>query len=122
VRCRDATASSFVDKVQGEVFARFHAVAVKCHSSVRNCEDEFFMISSLDVEENDEHALDFTLHVSRLFLSSLDFPCTAHVFFPEFLSNQCQGLRGAFSDNCAKFDAHSLSDPTRNRVRQDTPL
>jgi hypothetical protein len=29
VRCPDATASSFVAKVPGEVFAHFHAVAVK---------------------------------------------------------------------------------------------
>jgi hypothetical protein len=33
VRCRDATASSSVAKVQGEVFAHFHAVAIKCHST-----------------------------------------------------------------------------------------
>jgi hypothetical protein len=36
VRCRDATASSFVAKVRGEVFAHFHAFAVKLHSSMRN--------------------------------------------------------------------------------------
>jgi hypothetical protein len=36
VRCRDATASSFVAKVRGEAFAHFHAVAVKRHNSVRN--------------------------------------------------------------------------------------
>jgi hypothetical protein len=36
VRCRDATASSFVTKVRGEVFAHFHAVAIKRHSSVWN--------------------------------------------------------------------------------------
>jgi hypothetical protein len=35
VRCRDATASSFVAKVRGEVFAHFQAVAVKPHSSMR---------------------------------------------------------------------------------------
>jgi hypothetical protein len=34
--CRDATASSFVAKVRGEVFAHFHVVAVKRHSSMRN--------------------------------------------------------------------------------------
>jgi hypothetical protein len=28
VRCRDATASSFLAKVWGKVFAHFHAVAV----------------------------------------------------------------------------------------------
>jgi hypothetical protein len=36
VRCRDATASSFVVNVRGEVFAHFHAVAVKRNSSMRN--------------------------------------------------------------------------------------
>jgi hypothetical protein len=34
MRCRDATASSFVAKVQDEVFAHFHAVTVKRHSSI----------------------------------------------------------------------------------------
>jgi hypothetical protein len=34
VCCRDATAISFVTKVWGEVFAHFHAVAVKRHSSM----------------------------------------------------------------------------------------
>jgi hypothetical protein len=32
MRSPDATASSFVAKVRGEVFAHFHAVAVKRHS------------------------------------------------------------------------------------------
>jgi hypothetical protein len=36
VFCRDATARNFVAEVRGEVFARFYAVAVKCHSSVRD--------------------------------------------------------------------------------------
>jgi hypothetical protein len=36
VRCHDATASCFVAKVLGEVFAHFYAVAVKGHSSMRN--------------------------------------------------------------------------------------
>jgi Trm5-related predicted tRNA methylase len=37
VRCRDATASSFVAKVPDEVFAHFHGVAVKRRISMRNC-------------------------------------------------------------------------------------
>jgi hypothetical protein len=37
VRCRDATSSSFVTKVQGEVFTQFHAVTIKHHSSMQNC-------------------------------------------------------------------------------------
>jgi hypothetical protein len=36
LRCRDATASSFVVKVRDKVFTHFHAVAVKRHSSMRN--------------------------------------------------------------------------------------
>jgi hypothetical protein len=36
VRCRDATASSFVAKGRGEVFAYFHAVTVEVHSSMWN--------------------------------------------------------------------------------------
>jgi hypothetical protein len=36
VHCPDATASSFFAKVRGEVFAHFHAVTVKRHSSMRN--------------------------------------------------------------------------------------
>jgi hypothetical protein len=34
VLCRDATASSYVKKVQGAVFTHFHAVTVKCPSSM----------------------------------------------------------------------------------------
>jgi hypothetical protein len=30
------------------------------------CQDEFFVNNSIDVKENDEHALDLALHLSRL--------------------------------------------------------
>jgi hypothetical protein len=36
VRCRDATASIFVAKVGGEVFANFRAFTIKRHNSMRN--------------------------------------------------------------------------------------
>jgi hypothetical protein len=36
VRCHNATAISFIDKVLGEVFAHVHAVAIKRHSSMQN--------------------------------------------------------------------------------------
>jgi hypothetical protein len=36
VRCRDATISPFVITIRGEVFAHFHAVAIKRHSIMRN--------------------------------------------------------------------------------------
>jgi hypothetical protein len=36
VHCHDATASSFVTKVWGEVFSHLHAVTVHCHSSMQN--------------------------------------------------------------------------------------
>jgi hypothetical protein len=75
-----------------------------------------------DVNENDKHSLDFVLRLSCLFSVSvsLDCPCTAHAFFPERLSNHCQDLRSTFFEVCIKFNAHSLSDPSRNRVMPDT--
>jgi hypothetical protein len=61
VRCRDATASSFVAIVRGEVFAHFYAVAVKltvvCEIDCSVCHDEFFANNPLVVKENDEHTL-----------------------------------------------------------------
>jgi hypothetical protein len=36
VHCHDATASSYVAKVRGEVFTHFHAVAVKLCSNMQN--------------------------------------------------------------------------------------
>jgi hypothetical protein len=39
---------------------------------------------------------------------SLGFPCMAHVFFLECLSNHCQSLRRTLCDICTKSDAHSL--------------
>jgi hypothetical protein len=73
VRCRDAASISFVVKVRGEVFSHFQAVAVlftvACGIGCLAYQDEFFANNSLDVKENDEHALDFSLHLSRLFRS-----------------------------------------------------
>jgi hypothetical protein len=86
VYCHDATVSSFVARVQCEVFTHFHAVAVKHHSSMRNWlfgHSGWILWEPLD-DEDDEHTLEFTLYLSRLFSVSvsLDFPCTAHAFFP----------------------------------------
>jgi hypothetical protein len=35
---------------------------------------------------------------------SLDFPCKAHTFFPERMSNHCHCLGRTFSEICTKFD------------------
>jgi hypothetical protein len=55
VRCRDATASSFVAKVRGEMFAHFHTVAVNvtvvCVNESLAFQDEFFVKNLLDVKE-----------------------------------------------------------------------
>jgi hypothetical protein len=71
VGCLDATTSSFVAKVSGEVFSNFHAVTAKRKSSTQidclACQDEFFVNNPLDVKGNDEHALDFTRPLSRYF-------------------------------------------------------
>jgi hypothetical protein len=71
-----------------------------------DCQDEFFVNNLLDVEGNDEHALDFSLLLANLFSVSgtLDFPCTAYTFFSERLSDV------------------ALSDPLRNHMSPDTRL
>jgi hypothetical protein len=79
VHCSDATARSFVTNVRGEVFSHFHVVAVKRHSSMRNW---LFglpgrILSEQSVKENDEHALDFALHLPRHFRSR--WVCTFRV-------------------------------------------
>jgi hypothetical protein len=122
----------FVTKVRGEVFAHFHAVARKGHSSFRNwlfglqgpalCEQYPWFkrkwlacswLCSLPVSP---------FSVSVTFDAPFKYPCTAYAFFPERLSNHCQGLRRNLSKICTKFDADSQSDPSRNRLRPDTPL
>jgi hypothetical protein len=96
MRFRVATASSFVvAKVRGEVFSYFHAVAIivmlVCGTDCLAWKDELFVNNTLDVKENDEHALDFALHLSAFSVSvSSDFPCTAHGFFPESFSYHCR--------------------------------
>jgi hypothetical protein len=65
--------SHFFVKVRNGVFAYFYAVAVKCHISNRNwlfdLSRRIFMNNPLDVKENCKHALDYALHLSRLFRS-----------------------------------------------------
>jgi hypothetical protein len=71
VCCRDSTASSFVAKVWGEFFAHFYSVAIKvtvvCGIDCLACQDEFFVNNPLDVEESDEHALNFALFTCLAF-------------------------------------------------------
>jgi hypothetical protein len=64
----------------------------------------------LDVNESDDHALEFVLHLSRLFSVSVSliFPCTAHAVHPERLSNNVQRLRRISSDIYTEFDAVPL--------------
>jgi hypothetical protein len=112
VRCRDATASSFVAKVRGEVFAHFHIVAVEviviCRIYCLACQDEFFVNNPLDVKERDENAFDFALHLPCLFSVSVssDFPFAAHAFFPERLSNYCR-LSVAIFPRCSQNLMHT---------------
>jgi hypothetical protein len=70
VHYNDATASFSLARVRGEVLAHFHVVAVTHHSIRQNClicQDEFFVNNPLYVKENDEHALDFALHLYTIF-------------------------------------------------------
>jgi hypothetical protein len=59
------------------------------------------MRSPLKIKENDERLS--TSPVSPFLVSvSLDFTCTSYAFFPERLSNQCQGLRRHFLQRFAQ--------------------
>jgi hypothetical protein len=68
--CRDATASTYVPKVRGEIIEYFHVVAenvtVVYGTDCLGCQGEFFVNNPHDVKESDEHALDFALHLCRL--------------------------------------------------------
>jgi hypothetical protein len=83
VHCNDATANSFVATV---------VCGIDCL---------VFQNNLLEVKENDEHAFDFVLHLSRVFIfTSLD------------LSHHCQGFRLTFSEIFTKCDAVPLLDPS----------
>jgi hypothetical protein len=47
-------------------------VAMVCGIDCLACEDKFLVNNPFDVKENYEHALDFVLHLSRIFLSALN--------------------------------------------------
>jgi hypothetical protein len=73
VRCHDATAGSFVVEVWAEVFAQFHTVGLKRHSSMRNwlfgLPGRILCRQSLDVKENYDHVFYIALRMSSLFRS-----------------------------------------------------
>jgi hypothetical protein len=95
MRCRDATASSFVAKVLSEVFAHFHAVALKVtlnYIYLLACQGEFFVKIPFISKEIYSMVLAVVLMCLAFPLCpvlSIQFkhPCTAHAFFPELLPN-----------------------------------
>jgi hypothetical protein len=91
-------------------------MTVVCGIDCLACQNEFFVKNSFDVKENYEHTLAFSVSVS------LNFPCTAHVFFPKRHFNHLQGFRRTFSEICIKFHAVPSLNPSRSRNRPDTRL
>jgi hypothetical protein len=79
------------------------------------------MNNPLASKENEEYDLHFPF-LSRLFTvcpepsMPFKYPCTAHALFPERMPNHYKSLRRASSEICKTFDAHSLSDPSRNHI------
>jgi hypothetical protein len=59
------------------------------------CQDEFFVNSPLDVKENDEHALDFALHLSYIFRSAMNRACHSNSLVRFMLSSPNAGLINA---------------------------
>jgi hypothetical protein len=72
-----ATASSFVAKVQGEVYPLLCSCCkmLQLHGGTDclTCQDEFFVSIPLDVKENDEQVLNFALHRSCSFIGLIEF-------------------------------------------------
>jgi hypothetical protein len=66
----------FCRQSSGQILAYFHAfdlkVTVVCGIDSLASQDEFFVNNPLNVKENDEHSLDFALH---LFQSALNRAC-----------------------------------------------
>jgi hypothetical protein len=120
--------SWLVAKIRDEIFAHFYAVAVKRHSSKRNW--LFGLPGWILCEQSPWCQLKLWasswfcyLPVSPFsFTVNLDLSCTVHAFFPESLSNHCQGLRRTFSEIFTQFGTVLLSYPSRNRIRPDTRL
>jgi hypothetical protein len=122
-------ASFFVAKIWYEVFAHLQAVSALPHSLIRNW---LFGLPGRILCEQYPWCLRKWWACSWLCSSpvtpfsaclepgmSFKNPCTLYAFFPERLSNQCQGLRRTFSKIWTKFDAVPLSDPSRNHIRPD---
>jgi hypothetical protein len=99
-------------------------ITVVCGIDCLACQDEFFANNPLDVKKKwwARSWLRFS-PVSPFPVSvSLDFPCTAHAFFPERLSIRCQGLCRSLPEICTEFDAVPFSDTSQNRIGPDTRL
>jgi hypothetical protein len=133
MRCRDATANSFVVKVRCEVFAHFHAFPVKkkviavCGIECLVCPDELFVNKRLDFKENDEHALDFAFSPVPPFFGLGDngtFPLGGFLLClraitvnPSLVSSDNPGQEGQrFAQNVLIFGVAS-SDSSLNRIK-----
>jgi hypothetical protein len=81
-----------------------------------------FVNHPLDAKENDEHALDFALHLSHWVWTCHSNTCVRPLLSSLNTSNHCQGLRQTFSKICTKSDAVPLSDPSWNCIKPDTRL
>jgi hypothetical protein len=123
--CRQGSGrtSSFIAKIRNKVFAHFHAVAIKCRSSMRNW--LFGLPKRILCEQSPWHQGKLlacswlcSSPVSPIsgsqwvWTSRFKHSCTSHDFFPELLSNHFKSLRHTFP----RF-AQNLMD-TRCRIHR----
>jgi hypothetical protein len=105
----DATASSSVASVQGEVFAHFHAVTVKHHSRTRNW---LLDLPGQILCKQSPSCQRKWWACSWLCLFRSRWVWTFHVWIMLSSPIACQGLCLTFSEICTKFNVRSLSDPS----------
>jgi hypothetical protein len=103
--------------------SRCKDITVVCRMECLACNNELFVNNPNDVKENYEHALYFAFSCLTSFdLSGFGLSIYSSHFFPEHLSNHCQGLCHTLSEICIEFDVLPLSDLSQNRISPDTWL
>jgi hypothetical protein len=125
VPCHYTTATSFVAKFRGEVFAHFHTVTVKRHT-VRgiDCLARQGLILCEQCPQVKENQLSSVSPFSELVSLDTPFnhPRTAQASYAERLPKHRQGIHHTLFQICTKSDAHTVGSVAKShQVRYTTP-
>jgi hypothetical protein len=132
MHCCDATASSFVAKVWGKVFAHFHAVAMKHHGRTQNwllglswwilCEQSPWCQRKLWESSWLLLFTCLTYFGPSEFELSIQTPLSDSCFLSWMLVYSMPMSNCTFSEFSTEFDTQSLLDTIQNCIRPDSQL